>query len=116
MKTLPGRLAIVLALAFVAVAVVAVLIPSSPAGIECGNLVSPDWTDEQTEDLLRQTGDLGSSIPRFSGYNEKCEDARSTRRIVAGVSGGAAVVAPLALFFIIGSAGRTKKPTTPKHP
>lgn len=98
------RLAIVLAALFLLVAIGAVLVPSNPTGAECGNLVSPDWTDEQVDDFIDEYSNVMSAGDARNIYenNETCESARSTRTIVAGSAAGLAVVAPLAMFFIGG--------------
>jgi hypothetical protein len=105
------RIVIVVAALFGVVALGAILIPSTPDGVKCGSVVSPDWTDEQIEqftdaDDVSDFGGYGAEARAIASIarsnNRDCSDARSTRKVVAGSAVGLAVVAPLALLFVAG--------------
>lgn len=109
------RIAVVVGLLFLFVAIGAVIWPAKPEGVECGSLVRPDWTDEQTDDLIGSARDIyerdftGTLAGEAVGMamnarrnNRLCNDARSTRTTVAIGSGAVAAIGPIAILFIAG--------------
>lgn len=88
-----NRLAIALGAAFLAGAAFMLFVPSST----CGSLVSPDFTEAQTRELvgkMKSLYDESSQVDAFAdtsaqslalaeqtvAYHRQCEDFRSTRR------------------------------------
>ena len=114
------RAAAVLAAVLFLGAVAATFLPTSPQGATCGTWVAPEWDDESTQRLLDRagvlregagidpSGELGAEVAGLaasvSASKRLCDDALSTRRTVALVLLGAAVLVPAGVLFV--GAGR----------
>lgn len=125
------RLALALALMFTLASGLVAVLPSSPNGVHCGSLVNPDYTTDETDQLLNQAANadaLGNQISQDSGGMfgsdladsagdsaiqiqaafQACEDARSSRRTVLYILVGLAALVPVAIMFV---AGRRDQPS-----
>ncbi|GAA4120393.1 hypothetical protein GCM10022215_23930 [Nocardioides fonticola] len=110
------RLAIVTGLLLFGGALAATFLPTSPDGATCGTWVSPEYGDDDVEDLLgdlessyRQANSLGESelAGRAAGLGasivqakQACDDALGTRRTTTIVLVVLAAALPVGLVFV----------------
>lgn len=112
------RLAVALGILLFAGALLVTFLPTSPTGATCGNWLDPEWSDSHTQQMLNRgttiairaenvnRPDLAARARAIAAGVEHshlvCSSALSTRRTMALVLLGFAVLMPAAVWFVGG--------------